>query len=293
MSFILMTDTNSDIIYTFVDKYDIKMIYMPYYIDGQELYSDLARSTRTQEFYQAMKAGVTPTTSLLTQAQYVDYFEPYLQEGQDILFISFSSNLSASIQQAKDAIEELSEKYPDNRIVHVDSTCISFAEALMVIEAAKLRQAGKSLDETAKIITDNRMNYHSWIAVDDLVYLKRGGRLSATSATMGTIMDIKPILTISEDGRIVPAMKVKGRKKAIKSLLGKFEELSVEKKLVTVLDADCTVEADALQKELEARYEGIEVLRIPVGPVICTHCGPGTIALVFPGKDRSKQKLQQ
>ncbi|MGI5900011.1 MAG: DegV family protein [Christensenellales bacterium] len=291
MSYIIMTDTNSDITYPFVDKYDIKMIYMPYYIDGQELFSDLARSTRTQEFYKSMRDGATPTTSLLTQAQYVDYFEPYLQAGQDILFISFSSKLSASIEQAANAVTEMAEKYPQNRVVHIDSRHISFGEALMVIRAAKLRDEGKGIDEVAQAIEGDLMNYHSWFAVDDLVYLKRGGRLSATSATFGTIMDIKPILTISHDGRIVPAAKVKGRKKAIKALLDKFEELSEDKKLVVILDADSANEAGLLQKELEDRYPGIEVLRIPVGPVICTHCGPGTIALVFPGRDRSGAKI--
>jgi DegV family protein with EDD domain len=117
------------------------------------------------------------------------------------------------------------------------------------------------------------MNYHSWFAVDDLVYLKRGGRLSATSATMGTMLDIKPILSISADGRIIPAMKVKGRKKALRTLLEKFEELSKDKKLVAVLDADCRGEADQLENELKLKYPEVEVLRIPVGPVICTHCG--------------------
>jgi DegV family protein with EDD domain len=137
------------------------------------------------------------------------------------------------------------------------------------------------------------MNYHSWFAVDDLVYLKRGGRLSSASATMGTMLDIKPILSISADGRIVPSLKVKGRKKAIRTLLDKFNELSDGKKLAAVLDADCASEADQLQREVEQKYPGIEVWRIPIGPVICTHCGPGTIALIFPGVDRSPLYNQQ
>ena len=291
MSYIIMTDTNSDITYQYVDKYDIKMIYMPYYIDGQELYSDLARSTKTQEFYASMRSGITPTTSLLTQPQYVDYFEPYLQAGQDILFISFSSNLSASIEQARNAVAEMSRKYPDNKIIHVDSMCISFGEAMMVIKAARLRALGMGIEEVAQTITSERMNYHSFFAVDDLVYLKRGGRLSTTSATVGTIMDIKPILAISSEGKIVPAMKVRGKKKAIRAMLEKFEELATDKSMIAVLDADCVDVADNIKAELEASHQGIDVMRIPIGPVICTHAGPGTIAIIFFGSDRSQVKL--
>jgi len=286
LSYVIMTDTNSDITYPFVDQYDIKIIYMPYYINDEELFSDLARSTRTQEFYQSMRAGITPTTALLTRQQYFDYFEPYLKNGQDILFISFSENLSKSIEQAQFAIEELAQLYPANRVVHVDSHAISFSEAMMAVRAARLREEGKDIDEVAQIIRDECLCYQSWFAVDDLVYLKRGGRLSGTAAAFGTMMDIKPILTISSEGRIVPAMKVKGRKKAIRTLLEKFDALSIEKKTVAVLDADCKEDADFIQAELEKRYEGIEVLRIPIGPVICTHCGPGTIAVIFPGAAR-------
>ncbi|MBE5761600.1 MAG: DegV family protein [Clostridiales bacterium] len=287
MSFIVMTDTNSDIIYPYVEKHDIKIIYMPYFIDGQELFSDLGRSSCTQEFYAHMRSGITPTTALLTKDQYIDYFEPYLKARQDILFVSFSENLSNSIEQAKMAIAELSETYPDNRVVLCDSHTISFTEAMMAIKAAQLRAEGKTIDETAKWIEDNRMCYQSWFAVDDLVYLKRGGRLSSSAAMFGTMLDIKPILNITPDGRIVSTMKVKGRKKALRTLLDKFEEWSVDKSCAAILDADCRSDADFLESELKNAYPDIQIHRIPVGPVICTHCGPGTIALVFPSKPRA------
>ena len=286
MSYIIMTDTNSDITYPFVDRYDIKIVYMPYFINGQELFSDLARSTRTQEFYQTMRDGVVPTTSLLTQTQYEEYFEPYLQAGQDILFICFSSNLSASIAHAAAAVGIMNAKYPKNRIILCDTLTISFSEAMIVVEAAKLREAGATIDEAAKFVMDNRMNYQSWVAVEDLVYLKRGGRISAASATFGTMLDIKPIIHISNEGKMVPVMKVKGQKKALRTLLDKFEENCTKKEQVAILDADCKESADYLQDKILEKYPDIEITRIPVGPVICTHAGPGTVALVFPGLPR-------
>lgn len=290
MNYILFTDSNSDIPYQEVERYDLHIAYMPYQLDDAEHVSDLGRGDVIPSFYAAMRAGKTPTTSMLTPERYVGYFEPFLAEGQDILFLCFSSGLSSTYNSAQVAQRELAEKYPERRLVVIDTCNVSMGEAYLAMEAGKMRLAGASLEEVAAWVEAHKYNVRYWFTVDDLVYLKRGGRISATTAAFGTLLSIKPMLTVTRDGRLISVDKEKGRKKAIKELARHLAEEIVEpeKQVVSILQADCTEDAQTLEGYLEELVPGIRCRTEMVGPTICAHAGPGTLAVVFLGNERER-----
>lgn len=290
MSYILFTDSNSDLPYQEVDKYDLKIAYMPYSIDGSDEYSDLGRGTVIPDFYAAMRSGKSPTTSLLTKDHYIEYFEPYLKQGEDILFICFSSELSGTYNNAVLAHQELAPQYPDCKFVVINSRNVSLGEGYLVLEAAKQREAGVPMEETAKWVEDHKYNVRYWFTVDDLKYLKRGGRISATTAVMGTLLSIKPLLTVTHAGKLVSADKQKGRRKAIHQLVKNMQEEIVDpaNQTIAILQADCMPDVEELIRYMCEKIPGIQYRVVNVGPTICTHAGPGVLAVVFLGEARDR-----
>lgn len=290
MSFILFTDSNSDIPYQDAEQYDLKICYMPYSLDGQEQVSDLGRGDVIPNFYAAMRGGKTPTTSMLTPARYVDYFEPYLADGRDILFLCFSAALSGTFGSAQVAQQELAEKYPERRLEVIDTCNVSIGQALLAMETARLRDAGKTLDETIRWVEAHKYNMRYWFTVDDLVYLKRGGRISATTATVGSLLNIKPMLTVTRDGRLVSADKQRGRKKAVRQLAQNVanEILHPAEQTIQILHADCPEDARTLEAYLQELVPGARCRIGTVGPTICAHAGPGTLGVVFLGAERER-----
>lgn len=290
MSFILFTDSNSDIPYQDAVAHDIKICYMPYTLDGEEQVSDLGRGDAIPRFYAAMRSGKTPTTSLLTPARYIEYFEPYLALRKDILFICFPSTLSGTFDSAQMARRELMEKYPERRLEILDSCNISMGQAWVAVQAARLRDEGRTMDETIEWVETNKYNVRYWFTVDDLVYLKRSGRISATTATVGSLLNIKPMLTVNRDGRLASVSKQKGRKKAIRQLVTNMMEEIVdpENQVITILQADCMDDAQVLADILTEQLPGIRYRIEKIGPTICTHAGPGTLAVQFIGQARDR-----
>jgi len=284
-----MTDSNSDIPYFIVDKHQIPVVFMPYTLDGVECFADLGRDPSIgKAFYDKMRAGALPITSLLPTPVYIDYFEPILKE-QDLLFIAFSSQLSNTILNIYEAREELLKKYPERKFRVVDTMSISAAETLLVLRAHEMYAAGKTMDEIGDWVEENRFRAHAIITVDDLKYLKRGGRISGTAAALGTMLDLRPVLAIGKNGKIVPSEKVQGRKKALRVLADRTAELieNPEDQTLIIINADAQEDAERLQDLIKAKVPGIrDILIIPVGPVIGTHCGPGTVASCFLGKER-------
>lgn len=289
-SYVFFTDSDSDISYQFVDTHDVNMIYMPYVINGVEYPDDLGRAGKQKEYFQKMRDGVAPKTSLLPISAYLEYFEPTLKEGKDILFIAFSSKMSATLVNANEAREELLKTYPDRRIVIVDTLSISRPMALLVEKAYTLYAEGKPLDEVAQWVEDNRLRAQAWFTVDDLVYLKRGGRISAMAATMGTMLDLKPILTICRDGSMTAENKIRGRKSALRYLADKTAENIDDPagQTLIIMHADAEDDARRLEAMIRERVPEIGGVQIVfVGPVIGAHAGPGTVASVFMGKERT------
>ena len=287
--YVFMTDSDSDLPFRYVDELDMTMVYMPYILDGKEYFDDLGRSGKQKEYFDNMRAGAAPVTSLLPTAAYVEYFEPCFKEGRDILFVAFSSQLSGTINNVYAARDELLAKYPQRKFIVVDTLSISGPMTMLLLKAHELYREGKSMEEVAQWLEENKLRAQAFFTVDDLKYLKRGGRLSATSAVLGTMLDLKPIIVESKEGKLVPVDKVRGRKKAMSYLVDKSAEniTHPEDQEVIILHADAPQDAAKLDEMLKAKVPGVRTRIECVGPVIGAHCGPGTVAICFLGKERA------
>lgn len=288
MNYVFMTDSDSDLPYSLKAKYDIPVVYMPYAIDGKEYFDDLGQTMDHHTYFDKMRAGASPVTSALNQADYLEYFEPILKE-KDLLFVAFSSQLSCTIQAVYAAREELLAKYPERKFIVVDTLSISGPMTMLLLKAHELYRAGKSMEEVAQWLEENKLRAQAFFTVDDLKYLKRGGRLSATSAVLGTMLDLKPIIVESKEGKLVPVDKVRGRKKALSYLVDKSAEniTQPEGQEVIILHADAPQDAAKLDEMLKTKVPGVRTRIECVGPVIGAHCGPGTVAICFLGKERA------
>lgn len=288
-NYVFMTDSDSDLPFFIADQRGIPVVKMPYTLNGKEYLDDNGRAGVEHDFFEQMRAGASTGTSLLPEADYLEYFEPILKE-KDLLFVAFSSNMSATLQNVRSAREKLLAKYPERKFMIVDTLSISAPMTLLIVGAHDLYEQGKSMEEVAQWIEDNKMRAQAWFTVDDLTYLKRGGRISSTSAFFGSVLDIKPILVMGRGGKIDPADKVQGRKKAMRYLVDKTAELieNPEDQELVIMHADVMPDAEKLRDMLMLKIPSIKAIRIQmVGPVIGAHCGPGTMAICFMGKERS------
>lgn len=287
-SYVFMTDSDSDLLYSIADEKHIPVVRMPYAIDGKEYLDDNGRSGVEKQFFARMREGAMPVTSLLSTEVYLEYFEPVLKE-KDLLFVAFSSQMSATINNVMEAREQLLKKYPERKFTVVDTLSISGPQTLLILGAHELYEQGKSMEEVEKWLLDNRLRAQAWLTVDDLKYLRRGGRISSTSAVFGTMLDIKPIIVMGKGGKMDPAEKVQGRKKALRTIVERTAENieNPEEQTLLILQADVPEEAERLAEMLRQRIPTLKGIRIQmVGPVIGAHCGPGTLASVFMGKER-------
>lgn len=286
--YVFMTDSDSDLPYQIAEERNIPVVRMPYTLNGVEYFDDNGRSGREKELFGQMRKGAVPVTSLLPTAAYLEYFEPILKE-KDLLFVAFSSQMSATINNIFEAREELLAKYPQRRFTVVDTLSICIPQTLLVIAAHDLYLKGASMDEVERWVLDNRLRAHAWFTVDDLVYLKRGGRISPTSAMFGSMLDIKPILALSRAGKLEAAAKVQGRKRALRAIVDRVAE-NIEnphEQDVIVIHGDVEQEALLLKDMLTQRIPDIRGIKVRmIGAVIGAHCGPGTLACCFMGRER-------
>ena len=284
-SYIFMTDSDSDLPFHLKQEYDIPVVYMPYALDGKEYFDDLGQMLDYKSYYDMMRGGAAPVTSALNEASYIEYFEPVLKDGKDLLFVAFSSKLSRTLQAVYSAREKLLEQYPDRKFIVVDTLRISGPMTLLVLKAHEMYRAGKPIGEVASWLEENKLRAQAFFIVDDLKYLKRGGRISATAATVGTMLDLKPIISEAPDGTLTANDKIRGRKKAIAFIVEKMLECApdpAESPLI-VLNADSIEDAERTKALVEQKLPGAKVMIENVGPVIGAHAGPGTIALCFIG----------
>jgi len=287
-AYVFMTDSDSDLLFSIADEKNIPVVQMPYVIDGKEYLDDNGRQGIEKAFFARMREGATPNTSLLPTEVYLEYFEPILKE-KDLLFVAFSSQMSATINNIMEARKQLLEKYPERKFTVVDTLSISGPQTLLILGAHKLYEDGASMEEVEKWLLDNRMRAQAWMTVDDLKYLRRGGRISSTSAIFGTMLDIKPIIVMGKGGKMDPAEKVQGRKRALRTLVDRTAENieNPQDQEVILLHGDVEEEALKLKDMLLQRIPELKSVRLQIiGPVIGAHCGPGTLALVFMGKER-------
>ena len=283
-NYVFMTDSDSDLPFHLKEQYNIPVVYMPYALDGKEYFDDLGQMLDHKSYYDMMRNGAVPVTSALNEASYMEYFEPILKE-KDLLFVAFSSKLSCTLQSVYSAREKLLAQYPERKFVVVDTLRISGPMTLLVLKAHEMYRAGKSIEEVAGWLEENKLRAQAYFIVDDLKYLKRGGRISATAATVGTMLDLKPIISEAADGTLNANDKIRGRKKAIAFIVDKMLEFAPdpEESPIIVLNADCIEDAERTKALVEQKLPGANVLIENVGPVIGAHAGPGTIALCFIG----------
>ena len=288
-NYILMTDSDSDLPYALKVEYNIPVVYMPYSLEGKEYYDDLGQTLDHKSFFDRMRQGAHPTTSALNETVYEEYFEPILAEGKDILFLAFSSQLSMTINAIRAARETLLSKYPERKFLLVDTLSISGPQTLLVLKAHEMYRAGESMETIAQWVEDNKLRAQAFFTVDDLKYLQRGGRISSTAATLGTLLDLKPILTETREGKLAAAAKVRGRKKALGFMVDKAVECIEDptESIALVLHADAREDAEKLTAMIQEKLPELVIRIENVGPVIGAHAGPGTVAFCFIGKERA------
>lgn len=254
--------------------------------DDEKIYAN--NDMTTEEFYNKMKEGGVAKTAAVNPEAFLVGFDKVLAEGKDILYLGFSSGLSTTFNSARIAANELKEKYPDNKIIVIDTLGASAGIGLLVRLVLDKKEAGATIEEAAEYTKELIPGLCHWFTVDDLVYLKRGGRVSAAAAFFGNMIGIKPVLHVDDEGHLVPVLKVRGRKTSLTTIADKYGELAKDKEngLVYISQAACENDAKALADILTARYGAKVSIITDVGPVIGAHSGPGTIALFFIGTSR-------
>ena len=286
MSYRIVTDTCCDFSQEMYDKLNLVVVPLAVNFRGKE--HNQYTEAWLQDMYNGLRAGESATTSAANPENWANAIEPILSAGEDALVMAFSSGLSTTYQSAMIAADELKEKYPDRKILVVDTLCASLGQGLFVWYACKKRDEGQSLEEVAQWCESHKQNICHWFTVDDLMYLKRGGRVSAATALVGTMLQIKPVLHVDSEGHLVNVAKARGRKASIETLAKKVGELGLpgENDTVFISHGDCREDVRYLEQLLKEKYGVKELLVDYVGAVIGSHAGPGTIALFFLGDHR-------
>lgn len=285
MSYILMTDSNCDLPDSLAKELNLTVIPMEFIMEDKcyKHYLD-AREMSLNDFYSKLKSGVMSKTTQINYTSYTEYFEEYLKQGKDILFVCFTSGMSGSYNTSLLAIEDLKKKYPERKIIAVDSKCASVGLGYLMYYVGKKYNEGMEIEELAEYAEDMKHKIGHWFVVDDLEQLKRGGRISAVTATFGKALQIKPLISVDEEGKLVTVGKIRGASKVYDALIAKMERDGEDYKNQTVFigHADAIDKAQELQKRVAPMVK--DTVICDIGPVIGTHVGSGMVALLFLGK---------
>ena len=286
MSYRIITDNCCDFPADMYDDLDLAVV--PLVVRFQDNEVSNYSEKWLKKFYDGMRNGDVATTSAVNPQGWSETIEPVLAGGDDALVLTFSSGLSTTYQSAVIAATELSEKYPDRKIRVIDTLCASLGQGLLVWYACKKRDEGMDFEELGNWVEDHKMNLAMWFTVDDLMFLKRGGRISAATALVGTMLQIKPVLHVDDEGHLINVSKARGRKAAIEALAKKVGETGLpgENDTVFISHGDCLEDAQLLEKILQEKYGVKKAFIYYVGAVIGSHAGPGTLALFFMGNKR-------
>lgn len=285
MSFLIVTDSCSDFSPEKIRELNISVVPLSVTFRNQT-FSD-KNDDSLKEMYNGFRSGEPATTSAVNPDGWAEILRTGCEQGQDMLVLAFSSGLSATYQSAVIAANEVQESYPERKIVVVDTLAASLGQGLLVWYACKKRAEGCTLEETAAWIEENKLRLCHWFTVDDLMYLKRGGRINAATALVGTMLGVKPILHVDDAGKLISVGKARGRKASLQALADKFGALGADPaQTVFISHGDCRADADYLAELLKSQYGIGEVFTNYVGAVIGSHAGPGTVALFFLGDHR-------
>lgn len=286
MNYQIITDTCCDFPAEMYDQLQLKVVPLSVLYKGQS-YNEYTEQW-LKDLFDGMRHGESATTSAVNPEGWANAMEPALKEGKDVLVLAFSSGLSTTYQSAMIAAQELREKYPQRKINVVDTLCASLGQGLLVWYACQKRDAGMSLEEVTAWCEENKLHLCHWVIADDLMHLKRGGRVSAATAVAGTLLQIKPVIHVNDEGKLISVGKARGRKAAIQTLCNKVGELGIPgaNDTIFICHGDCLEDAQQLETMLKEKYGTKKVFIYYIGAVIGSHAGPGTMAVFFLGKNR-------
>ena len=285
--FVIVTDSSADLPASLVQELGVEVLPLSFTVQGKTYhnYPD-DREMDPKVFYKMLRDGEMATTSAVNVAEYTAMLEPLLQAGKDVLVLAFSSGLSTTYQSSVIAVNELAEQYPDRKICTVDTLCASMGQGLMVWLAAQEQKKGKSLEEVRDWVEENKLRLCHWFTVDDLHFLKRGGRISAATAVVGTMLSIKPVLHVDDEGHLISMGKARGRGASLTALVDHMEQTVTDVDTVFISHGDCLADAEKVAADVKKRFGTRDVVINTIGPVIGAHAGPGTVALFFLGTKR-------
>lgn len=285
MNYQIITDSCCDLTQQQLQEMQVSCANLTLMYNGEN-HSNFSDPTAVKAFYDELRTGTTATTAAVNPDGWAELMKPVLDAGRDVLVLAFSSGLSTTYQSAVIAAKELQEIYPDRKIFVVDTLCAALGQGLLVHYACKKRDAGMTIEELAAWVEEHKLNLCHWVTVDDLSHLKRGGRISATTALVGTMLNVKPIIHVDNDGHLINCAKVRGRKAAMEYLVKKFSETCTDCDTVFIAHGDCPEDAAALEAMLREKHDIPEIVTGYVGPVIGAHTGPGVLVVFFMGSKR-------
>lgn len=279
---VLICDADGELWFTRQEELGLDYIAMPYSYGGKEYYYDLGKNTDFKKFYAAVRGGEIPKTMALNPQEYVEILEKYFAAGEDVLYVSFSHAMSGTFEHLNTALKQLAEKYPERKCTVFDTKSICLGAGIQMEYAAELKNSGASDEEIISKLKEFTNRVAVYFVVDDLMHLKRGGRLSGVAAFAGTMLALKPVLTIDEKGSLKVYEKISGKRKALRRIADKvITELKGTEFNIYIVDADSPAEGDALADMITDKRPEAKIVRQTVGPVIGAHCGPGTIGVIF------------
>ena len=287
--YVIVTDSSCDLPPEMAQELGLIVLPLTVALEGKEYANYLdGREIGFKDFYDRIRSGAVGTTSAANVEGFMGAMEPSLAQGKDVLCLVFSSGLSSTYQASVMAVQELGEKYPQRKIYTVDTLCASMGQGLLVYLAAQKKAEGASIEEVRDWVEKEKFHLCHWFTVDDLMFLKRGGRINAATALVGTALGIKPVLHVDDEGHLINMGKARGRQAALSALVDKMAELAVNPKdqIVFISHGDCLEDAKTVEKLVKQRFGVKKVVISYVGPVIGAHSGPGTLALFFLGTHR-------
>ncbi|WP_411682469.1 DegV family protein [Clostridium thailandense] len=289
METVILTDSCSDLPLDYIEDNKIPYLSFIYELNDTEYEDDFWKTADYKEFYDALKKGGTATTSQVNVKRYYEEFKKYVNQDKSVIYVGFSSALSGSVDSAKLAREQILEEFSNADITIIDSKSASLGLGLLVHYAYDMLKKGSTKEEIVDWLEKNKLKVNHWFTVEDLNYLKRGGRISSTTAIVGTLLNIKPVLFVNNEGKLIPYERVKGRRKALKVLVEKLIDkiIDTEEKIIAISHSDCVEDAEYIKKSILEHCKVEKVIISNIGPVIGSHTGAGVVALFFIGDSRT------
>ena len=284
--YVIVTDSSSDLTSDIINDPEVVYLQLDVLMDGEA--SKANCDVDIKDFYAKLRSKKNATTSAVNIDKFIETFDKYLSEGYDVLYLGFSSGLSGTFNAGFVAAKELAEKYPERKVFAVDTLAASLGEGLLVYHAVNMKNGGADIESVRDYVEENKLKLCHWFTVDDLFFLKRGGRINTATAIVGSMLSIKPVLHVDNKGRLISVSKARGRKAALDALFDKMKETAIEpeKQVVFISHGDCVEDAQYLADRIKTELGSPEVVISYVGPVIGAHSGPGTIALFYLGCER-------